>query len=89
MLTRLYYRIKPLIPRRLQIEMRRIIVRRKRARYADVWPIDQKAAKPPEGWAGWPEGKKFALVLTHDVDTARGQERCRQLMELEERLGLR
>jgi hypothetical protein len=89
MLTRLYYRIKPLIPRRLQIGLRQLMVARKRARYADVWPIDERAGKAPEGWTGWPEGKKFALVLTHDVDTARGQDRCRQLMELEERLGFR
>jgi peptidoglycan/xylan/chitin deacetylase (PgdA/CDA1 family) len=89
MLTRLFYRIKPLIPRRIQIEMRRIIVRRKRARYADVWPIDERAGNPPDGWAGWPEGKKFALVLCHDVETAEGQENCRKLMELEEKLGFR
>jgi peptidoglycan/xylan/chitin deacetylase (PgdA/CDA1 family) len=69
--------------------MRRIIVRRKRARYADVWPIDERAGNPPDGWAGWPEGKKFALVLCHDVETAEGQENCRKLMELEEKLGFR
>ena len=89
MLTRLYYRIKPLIPRRLQIGLRRIMTQRKRARYADVWPIDERAGKAPEGWTGWPEGKKFALVLTHDVDTARGQEKCRKLMNLEMKLGFR
>jgi glycosyltransferase involved in cell wall biosynthesis len=89
MLTRLYYRIKPLIPRRAQIGLRRIMVKRKRARYANVWPIDERAGKAPEGWTGWPEGKKFALVLTHDVETAKGQENCRQLMELEEKLGFR
>ena len=86
---RIYYKLKPLIPRDIQIKLRRIMVRRKRARYADVWPIDERTSPPPEGWTGWPEGKKFALVLTHDVDTARGQDRCRQLMEREERLGFR
>jgi peptidoglycan/xylan/chitin deacetylase (PgdA/CDA1 family) len=44
---------------------------------------------PPEGWRGWPDKKKFALVLTHDVDTALGQKRCRQLMDMEKRLGFR
>ena len=38
----------------------------------DIWPIDKNAGKPPEGWTGWPDGKKFALVLTHDVETAEG-----------------
>jgi predicted glycosyltransferase len=84
-----YYFLKPLIPRSAQIYLRRMIVARKRARYAGVWPIDERAGNPPDGWTGWPERKKFALVLTHDVDTDRGQGRCRQLMELEERLGFR
>ena len=62
---------------------------RMRKKYVGVWPIDERAGKAPKGWQGWPEGKKFALVLTHDVDTAKGQERCYQLAELEERLGFR
>lgn len=69
--------------------MRRIMVRKKRARYAGVWPIDERACKPPEGWKGWPDGKKFALVLIHDVDTVKGYEKCYYLIKLEERLGFR
>ena len=65
------------------------MLRRLRARCADTWPIDQGAAKPPAGWPGWPDGKKFALVLTHDADTRRGHERCLDLMELEMSLGFR
>jgi peptidoglycan/xylan/chitin deacetylase (PgdA/CDA1 family) len=84
-----YYLLKPLIPRRLQIELRRIIVRKKRARYADIWPIDPRSGLPPEEWTGWPDGKKFALVLTHDVETAKGHENCRKLMELDEKLRFR
>ena len=85
----LYYSLKPFIPRRLQIAIRRQIILRKRAKYAHVWPIDESAGKAPEGWKGWPEGKKFAIVLTHDVETAKGLSRCRQLAELEESLGFR
>jgi len=88
-ITAIYYRLKPLIPRRLQIWLRRKVVLRKRIVCSDVWPILEKADKAPEGWTGWPEGKKFALILTHDVDTARGHERCRQLMALEEKFGFR
>jgi hypothetical protein len=54
-----------------------------------VWPIDPEAGHPPAGWTGWPEQKKFALVLSHDVDTAEGHDRCLQLMQLEEKLGFR
>jgi predicted glycosyltransferase len=88
-LNSLYYKLKPIIPRRLQIEIRRQIILRKRVKYAHVWPIDEKAALPPEGWTGWPDGKKFALVLTHDVETAEGQDKCLKLMELEKSLGFR
>ena len=52
-----------------------------------MWPIDEKAAKPPKDWSGWPGGKKFAFILTHDADTAKGQERCRHMIDLERELG--
>ncbi len=84
-----YYRCRPLIPRWFQIWIRSRIVHLKRQANVDVWPILEKAARPPEGWKGWPEQKRFALVLTHDVDTAQGQDKCLQLMELEKELGFR
>jgi hypothetical protein len=87
--NKLYYTIKPLIPRNVQIGMRRMLVQRQLKRHGDVWPIDHNASTPPEGWPGWPGGKRFALVLAHDVDTARGRERCRELMALEQQLGFR
>jgi hypothetical protein len=66
-----------------------MVIRRKRKFYEHVWPIDEKAGKAPEGWTGWPDGKKFALVLMHDVDTEKGHEKCLQLMELDEKMGFR
>ena len=42
--------------------------RRKKHLCKNIWPIDTNSAKPPENWQGWPDGKKIALVLTHDVD---------------------
>jgi len=44
---------------------------------------------PPESWPGWPEGKQFALVLTHDVEGNLGLDRCERLIELEKSLGFR
>src|SRR3990167_5067916 len=85
--NRLFYTIKPLIPRTIQIYLRRNIIQRKRGLYADVWPVDKKAGRPPKGWQGWPDGKKFALVLTHDVDTANGYKKCHALIKLEKKLG--
>ncbi|HEY4281827.1 MAG TPA: hypothetical protein VGM62_02100, partial [Chthoniobacterales bacterium] len=60
-----------------------------RARTADQWPIMPGSETPPAGWPGWPEGKKFAFVLTHDVEGQVGLQQCRQLMELEMELGFR
>jgi len=45
--------------------------------------------RPPANWKGWPEGKKFALVLTHDVDGWSGVAKCQEVMELEQELGYR
>jgi len=88
-LNNIFYTIKPLIPRHLQIFLRRQVVLYKRKKYRHIWPIDPKAGKPPEGWQGWPDNKKFALVLSHDVDTQNGHDKCYLLMEIEERLGFR
>jgi glycosyltransferase involved in cell wall biosynthesis len=44
---------------------------------------------PPENWPGWPEGKKFAVVLTHDVESKAGLHKCPSLMQLELDLGFR
>lgn len=85
----IYYSLKPFIPRRLQIYLRQKYVCRRRSETAGTWPIDARAAKAPESWQGWPDGKRFALVLTHDVDTARGHDRSLDLMKLESRLGFR
>jgi hypothetical protein len=88
-LNSIYYTLKPGIPRNVQIFLRRLRARHLLRKYAHVWPINEKAGKPPKGWKGWSEGKKFALVLTHDVDTAGGQKKCRDLMNLEMKLGFR
>lgn len=89
MINNIYYFLKPILPRSLQIGLRRWVIRRKLPRVADIWPIDEGSTRTPQGWKGWPDGKQFALVLTHDVDTQRGQERCRDLAALETGLGFR
>ncbi|MDW7679968.1 MAG: hypothetical protein SCK70_05355 [bacterium] len=86
---KIFYLLKPLLPRAVQIFLRRQIVIRKRQQYAHCWPISDSSAKPKNFWPGWPQGKKFAVVLTHDVETAFGQERCLALAELESKLGFR
>jgi peptidoglycan/xylan/chitin deacetylase (PgdA/CDA1 family) len=87
--NKLYYYLRPAIPRSVQIAIRQYIVELKLRRSSALWPIDPAAGKKPADWPGWPEGKKFALILTHDVDTAVGQENCIKLKDLEKHLGFR
>src|SRR4030095_1583596 len=69
--------------------IRRVVAMRVRRRIGHVWPIMPGSERPPQNWLGWPEGKKFAFVLTHDVESQAGLDRCRSLMELERNLGFR
>jgi hypothetical protein len=87
--NRFFYALKPLIPRTVQIFLRRQIAEHKRRKNGYHWPIDPNSAKPPEGWPGWPDGKNFALVLSHDVDTLKGYNNVRKLADLEEEMGFR
>ena len=85
----LYYQVKPIIPKRVRLGFRRHIVKQIMKNKGLKWPIDPSSAERPEGWKGWPGGKRFALVLTHDVEAAEGLKKCHKLMELEESLGFR
>jgi len=87
--NRIYYGLKPFIPQYLRTAIRRKLATRLRKRIGDVWPIMPGSERPPDNWSGWPKGKKFALVLTHDVESRAGLQKCRSLMQLEQDLGFR
>lgn len=89
LVNRIYYLLKPALPWRVRLALRRWRAERRRRAFADVWPIDPQAARTPAGWRGWPEGKQFALVLTHDVESFKGLARVGQLMNLERDHGFR
>lgn len=61
----------------------------KRSRCGNIWPIDPSSANPPAGFPGWPDGKQFALVLSHDVDMEAGRKKAKCLAEKEIELGFR
>ncbi len=84
-----YYLLKPYLPWRLRMAIRRWVARRKLAKCHDIWPIKPGTEKPPKDWPGWPGGKQFAVVLTHDVEGPTGLARVKQLAELEMKLGFR
>jgi peptidoglycan/xylan/chitin deacetylase (PgdA/CDA1 family) len=104
-----YYRVKPMLPRWLQIAMRRAHARRVRERHEarghfPRWPIepvlverfeqhlrdrmarDDADAVPFVGL--WPDGHRFAYILTHDVEGARGVANIERVLEVERRHGM-
>jgi hypothetical protein len=85
----IYYLVKPAIPWAIRMRLRRLLANGLRRQCRNTWPIQESAATPPAGWRGWPSGKQFAFVMTHDVEGARGLERCRKLAELDKALGVR
>ena len=90
LLRRIYYAgLRPLLSRSAQLALRRVRFRVKHPFCRAVWPVLASAGTPPENWRGWPDGKRFALVLTHDVEGLRGYDRCPQVMELEAGCGMR
>ncbi len=84
-----FYFLKDYIPRQWQILLRRALVFHKLGRYKHVWPIDENSSNLPDAWTGWPDGKQFALVLTHDVEKHDGLKKCYKIVDIEKNLGFR
>jgi hypothetical protein len=96
---RAYYAVKPLLPRRLQITMRRLYAHRQAHRSFPAWPIEpllvdhqQELLRQRLRASGngrlplvsfWPDGRRFAAVVTHDVETSAGIENIGTLLDLE------
>ena len=101
---RAYYAIRPLLPRRVQIGLRRAFSRLQERTEFPRWPVEPTlhdlvdlilqraadAAGEPVPWiAPWPRGRTWALVLTHDVETSRGRDAIERVRAIEAALGLR
>jgi peptidoglycan/xylan/chitin deacetylase (PgdA/CDA1 family) len=100
-----YYRAKPLLPRRLQLTMRRLYARRQAQVEFPRWPIEpilverrraalaaELAASGAEALpriAPWPDGHRFAAILTHDVEGPKGVANVRKVAAIEQRHGFR
>jgi hypothetical protein len=102
--VRAYYLVRPVVPRRLQIALRRAFARIQRRSRFPAWPVDttgmdllalvhrlagEIAGRAAPWIAPWPDGARWALVLTHDVETASGVSRIPAMLELEASLGYR
>jgi hypothetical protein len=91
-----YYTLKPLLPRQLQLAMRRLYAKRQAQREFPRWPIEPilverreaalRAGRLPAA-PTWPEGKRFAAILTHDVEGPAGVANVRRIIEIERRHG--
>ena len=95
-----FYSIKPLIPRFLQIYFRQKRVKRIKDSFPK-WPIDttledlkKRILKnlnlegTPFIWF-WPEGKRFAFILTHDVETKQGLKNINKICKIEKKFSFR
>jgi len=103
--ARAYYALRPLLPAAARGLLQRAVGRPRREAGPLHWPAEERyvawqreAVRRLLAALGrssapyihfWPTGARFALVLTHDVDSARGQAFVRELASLEERLGFR
>jgi hypothetical protein len=82
-----YYLARPALPRPVQLTLRRLFTRVQAAPAFPGWPIEDSlhdfygwlfaviadlAGRPVPFLGLWPAGRSWALVLTHDVETAAG-----------------
>jgi len=99
-----YYRVRGLLPRSIQIWLRRQYARRQVRTEFPSWPVERAlhdffdlftsiladvGGEPVPRIAAWPHGHAWALVLTHDVESADGLAALDPILELERGLGLR
>jgi len=102
---RVYYRVKPLLPRSLIRGLRRIHSGAADHDFTLGWPVEDRYARflwevmrgvmHDSGRQSmpyrrfWPDGRQLAFALTHDIETAKGQSFVRAVADLEESLGFR
>jgi glycosyltransferase involved in cell wall biosynthesis len=103
-LLRAYYAARPAMPRSMQIGLRRAATRVMRRPGFPRWPLEtglhdlyhwlfalvtSLAGRPVPSLAPWPDGRSWAFVLTHDVETDVGVSNIEALRGAERELGYR
>jgi hypothetical protein len=100
-----YYGVRPLLPRSTRIAARRILARRQQSSSSfPRWPVETAltdfyewlfnlvvglAGRPVPWLAPWPNGHRWSVVLTHDVETRVGLNRIEALRAVEREDGFR
>jgi hypothetical protein len=97
-----YYRVRPALPRDVQLRLRRAFTRVQGRAGFPRWPVEDGLhdlygwlfgvlaglAGQPVPWLDlWPHGRSWALVLTHDVETSAGSQQRQLLRDPERELG--
>jgi hypothetical protein len=103
-LMRGYYLARPAVPRPVQLRLRRAFARVQARSAFPRWPLEDSlhllyewlfgllmeiADRPVPFLDRWPDGRSWALVLTHDVETEAGCRDIELLRAPERRLGYR
>lgn len=99
-----YYLIKPLLPRSVQIALRRRLAQRRAGREFPRWPTEDLLVRHQEEAFReairangadsvpfvnfWPGGHRFAFVLTHDVEGPDGVANIERVRKVERKHGL-
>lgn len=105
MLLEAYYFLKPIVPRFIQLEIQRAIMRKNgntkfprepfEPLLADVLGFHLKTVAKKRGVdkiphiAFWPDGYEAAFCFTHDIENRYGYEKLKQLVDLETKHGIR
>jgi hypothetical protein len=104
LVRRAYYLARPLLPRRAQIALRRSCARIQERSTFPRWPVEtalhdlvdlvlqrtaDAAGAPVPHVAPWPRGRSWALILTHDVETAAGRDAIERVRAVEAEMGYR
>ncbi len=101
----LFYRAKPLIPRRAQLAARRRMIRAQGVPDFPAWPLDTSVSRLLAFYAAcalraagrsegefvwfWPGGQRAAVILTHDVENDDGVRLALELADVEQEHGFR
>lgn len=102
---RLYYDVRAVLPAKARAILRQLLVAGRRNESPLHWPIEERyvlyqfemvrhllsnrGLDSARYLHFWPDGKRLAFVLTHDVETKHGQQFVREVAGLEESLGFR
>ena len=104
-LHKYYYLLRPMLPLAIRKRLQRLIFRRRRTCMFPAWPVDcsveeifeqlmalalraSGVREIPFIWF-WPDGKRGALMMTHDVEEQRGADHSDFLMQLDDSYGIK